>query len=239
MYILGIETTGPVGSAALYDTTQNAIALKQTQEPMGHLRLLGQMIQDILQEKNVTPEDLEAVAVSVGPGSYTGIRIGVSTARAMTQALQIPGVAVGSLDQFRLCCTGEQPVAVIFNARRGQVYGAVFDEEGNDILKPGAYMLTDVLDVVEKEGLAPLFYGDGIDAYEQQLTGRHLSPKDVRYPTAELTARMGQNKLEAGETLNWEDLLPQYMRETEAEQKLKDGTLAKMREAKMARFRNR
>lgn len=238
MYILGIETTGPVGSVALYDTEKNQITQKTTDEPMGHLRCLADMARRLLEEAGVIPGELDGIAASVGPGSYTGIRIGVSTARAMAQALDIPAISVGSLDQFRLCCKGRE-VAVIFNARRGQVYGAVFHGDGTDLLPPGPYMLTDVLEAAEQAGVRPLFYGDGVDAYADQLEGWELAEEGCRYPTAELTVRMGVQKRKAGETVEYGGLLPQYMRETEAEQKLKDGTLAKMREAKMARFRNR
>lgn len=239
MYILGIETTGPVGSVALYDPQTGQLSMKRTEEPMGHLRRLAEMAQELLTENGISPRELRAVAASVGPGSYTGIRIGVSTARAMAQALSIPAVAVGALDQFRLCCDGIRPVAVIFNARRGQVYGAVFDANGEDILKPGPYMLTEVLDRIREESVRPLFYGDGIDAGRELLTGFDLADKEERYPTAALTVRMAAEKLEAGETVSYQDLLPRYMRETEAEQKLRDGTLARLREAKMAKFRSR
>ena len=268
MYILGIETTGPVGSVALYDLDDDRpIAQKTTEEPMGHLRNLMAMASDLLEEAGAVPSDIQLVACSVGPGSYTGIRIGVTSARAIAQALDVPCVPVGALDQFRqVALRIGKPLAVIFNARRGQVYGAVYRCEERDrtldhdatfkaqvidVLPPGPYMLTDVL---EKTADLPgvIFYGDGVDAYREQMDGMTLAPETERYQTAELTVQAAisdllhaaEAKAEAPEelepgTTTFRELLPRYMRETEAEQKLKDGTLAKLRAAKMAKFRSR
>ena len=96
-----------------------------------------------------------------------------------------------------------------------------------------------------------VFYGDGVDAYREQLEGMTLAQETERYPSAALTVRAAiaevlhaaeaaaaPGELEPG-TTSFRELLPRYMRETEAEQKLKDGTLAKLRAAKMAKFRSR
>ena len=118
MYILGIETTGPVGSVALYDLDDDRpIAQKTTEEPMGHLRNLMAMASDLLEEAGAVPSDIQLVACSVGPGSYTGIRIGVTSARAIAQALGVPCVPVGALDQFRqVAMRTRHPLAVIYGA---------------------------------------------------------------------------------------------------------------------------
>ena len=127
MYILGFETTGARGSVALCNLETREIREKSTEEPMGHLRNITELASQLLRERGVEPSDLSGVAVSVGPGSYTGIRIGVSSARAVAQALNITCFAVPSLEMFREKCDGKSGCAVIVNARRGQVYGAVYE----------------------------------------------------------------------------------------------------------------
>jgi universal bacterial protein YeaZ len=239
MYILAIDTTGTIGSAALADLETGKITMKASDENMSHLKKLMPMTQMLFDESGADKSEVAAVAASIGPGSFTGIRIGVSSARAIAQALDVPCIKVPTLDTFRQKCNGEKPVAVIFNARRGQVYGAVFDRDGNDILKPGPYMLTDVLAKIEDAGVKPVFYGDGIDAYEDKLGDFEKAPKEERYQTAEMTAVVAIDKYVAGDTCAVESLLPDYMRETEAEQKLKDGSLARARAAKMAKFRSK
>lgn len=264
MYILAIETTGPLGSVAIIDG-EGKCSLKISAEEMNHLKDLMPMAQQLLSERGIDKKDLSAVAASIGPGSFTGIRIGVSSARAIAQALQIPAVAVPTLDMFKLKCDGSALIVPIFNARRGQVYGGVFGGDGEDILQSGPYLLTEVFDAVQahlaeaREGMpcgmlqasTIRFYGDGVDAYGQELAAFEkkmqktegcrilMAPKEERYQDARMTARAALKKFEKGETLIVDQLLPDYMRVTEAEQKLKDGSLEKERAAKLARFKAR
>lgn len=235
MYILAFETTGHIGSVAVIDGEGTVIS-KASHRAMSHLKELIPMAQDILEEMKISKEEISAVAASTGPGSFTGIRIGVSTARAVGQALNIPAIKVETLETFRHFSGEGKTVAVIFNARRDQVYGAVFGSEGEDILKPGAYMLSDVLEAVSDR--ETVFYGDGADAYREQLAGYEISGEDVRYQNAEAVAKIALEKYKAGRVLSYEQLLPDYMREVEADQKLRDGTLAKERAAKLERLRN-
>jgi len=265
MYILALETTGPIGSCAIIEES-GQVTMEVSAEEMNHLKDLMPMAQRLIDKLGLDKKEMTAVAASVGPGSFTGIRIGVSTARAISQALNIPAIGVPTLDAFKLKKDGVTIIVPIFNARRGQVYGGVFDEQGEDILKSGPYMLTDVLEAIETLvhdrlddapcGMAPagriMFYGDGIDAYGEQLAefknkiareaGSFVileADKEERYQTAEMTARAAFVKLQNNETVSANDLQPEYMRATEAEQKLKDGSLERERAAKMARFKAR
>lgn len=251
MYILGIETTGPIGSVAITDKNNNILCKKSSQE-MNHLKDLMPMASELIREVGISPSDISAVAASLGPGSFTGIRIGVASARGLAQALGVKTIGVGTLDAFRLkleemdSTEADCYVAPIFNARRGQVYGALMGET-KDVLSPGPYMLTDVFDGIKvlPAGCKVVFYGDGIDAYENLIDEFASSntdyviekaPAEHRYQTADMIVRCAIDKWEKGQLTEVNDLHPEYMRETEAEQKLKSGTLAKERAAKMARF---
>ena len=97
MYILAVETTGPVGSAAIIDD-QGAVSVEISSEEMNHLKDLMPMAERLLSRLNIQARDLTAAAASIGPGSFTGIRIGVASARAVAQALDIPVIAVPTLD---------------------------------------------------------------------------------------------------------------------------------------------
>lgn len=245
MYILAMETTGKIGSAAVMDPAAGTPMMEGSEEERSHLKNLMPLVSDLLRKHEIKKEEIGWVAASVGPGSYTGIRIGVASARAFAQAMRIPCIAVPTLDSFRIRCRRGDPAAVIFNARRGQVYGAVFDEDGKDILKPGPYMLQDVTDTVRKNGISPVFYGDGIDAYQgiekykEMLEGFRFAPRESRYQTAAMTAEYAALLLKDEKTVEYPELLPDYMRETEAEQRLRDGSLERARKAKMAKFMSR
>ena len=255
MYILAFETTGPICSVALLDLENDGrVFMLNGDEPMSHLRDLTANARKLMEDNGIKMGEIAAVASSIGPGSFTGIRIGVTTSRAVAQALSVPCVQVPTLEVFKEKVQGNI-VAPIFNARRGQVYGAVFADE-RDVMPPGPYMLEDVLGEIKKycnltEGEKNIvFYGDGIDAYMERLTlfkteieeafngsvKIDFSDASSRYQTADMVARFAKGKLERGETVSYEELLPDYMRKAEAEQKLEDGTLKKLREEKLARL---
>jgi tRNA threonylcarbamoyladenosine biosynthesis protein TsaB len=244
MYILAIDTTGPLGSAALLNLDNEKVLMKVSREEKGHLKNLMPLVDELLKEEQITPKDIAAVAASVGPGSYTGIRIGVSSARAFAQALDVPCIRVGSLDMFAQKAVSRD-TAVIFNARRGQVYGAVYRAGGETVMRPCPCMLEDVYNCVKENQLNPVWYGDGIDAYQgsekygKYLEGAECSPEEERYQTAEMTALEALKLYRAGKTCRVDELLPDYMRKTEAEQKLQDGSLERARAAKLAKFRSR
>ncbi|MDY2960127.1 MAG: tRNA (adenosine(37)-N6)-threonylcarbamoyltransferase complex dimerization subunit type 1 TsaB [Hornefia sp.] len=245
MYILGFETTGALGSAALYNLDTDEIRCLSVNQPMEHLKNIIGLAKRLLDDEKAGADELKAVAASVGPGSYTGIRIGVSSARAVAQGLNIPCISVPSLDIFKEKCKGDTGCAVIFNARRGQVYGAVFDETGRDVLKAGPYMLSDVVEAVSKSGKDIVFYGDGVSAYRNSedygymLENKKLAAEKDLLPTAEMVVRYGAEVYRKGNTCSYTELEPSYMRETEAEQKLRDGTLDRLRKEKMAKFAGR
>ena len=246
MLVLGIETTGAKGSCAVLETEgREILASREITGQMSHLKELARDINDMLDELGKTPGDIGAVAVSAGPGSFTGIRIGVTTARTLGQALDVPCVAVNTLELFRGLPGDGRGCAVILNARRGQVYGAVFDGEGKDILPPGPYMLTDVLDAAEEyagsgaeRSRGIRFYGDGIDAYrkmpeyEERLSAFEMAGTDERYQNARLVCLKAADMLDSGAAVSWSDIEPEYMRLAEAEQKLRDGSLRRMQEKK-------
>ena len=265
MYILAIETTGPVGTVGVIKTEEpgSPVPVKVTTNKMSHLKNLMAMTEDLFREQEIRPEAIDAVAVSAGPGSFTGIRIGVSTGRALAQVWNVPCVRVPTLMEFRLLAgTGaggedaeggdaasDGSVLAVLNARRGQVYGALFSAPGEDgsgktLIEPGPYMLADVLDRTEALGVKPVVYGDGIDAYENdaalgaRLKRYAFAQAGTRYQDARLTAAYAQILFAKGETCGYEELLPDYMRESEAEQRLKDGSLEKMRKARLERLMN-
>ncbi len=241
MYILAIETTGPLCSVALLKDNK-ILAIRESKEQKNHLRDLMPITGELLRDAAVDKKELNYIAVSKGPGSFTGIRIGVTTARALGQVLNIPVVPVGTLDGF--CAkpqstsgaSGGRVTCGIINARRGQVYGIV---KG---FKPGGpYMLTDILEILRDEvlpkGLKAEFFGDGIDAYKETILkdlrdlGYELdkdfffADEDYRYQDAGSVGLLAFEKIGKGEVLPAAEVFPDYMRKAEAQQKLEAGEL--------------
>ena len=121
MKILGIETTGPYCSAAVLDGDD--ITERVSEEKLNHLRSLTPMIDELMRAGGYKLTDMDAIAVSAGPGSFTGIRIGVSTGRALNQVCKVPLISVPTL--FAFGCSEYEAnlkgtVCPLFNARRGR-----------------------------------------------------------------------------------------------------------------------
>lgn len=232
-------------------------------EKMNHLRYLTPMIDELLAQGGFTLKDMDAIAVSTGPGSFTGIRIGVSTARGLSQVSGIPLIAVPTL--FAFGCSEyegnrEGTVCPLFNARRGQVYAGAYNDFC-EVIPGGPYMLDEFLEMVFawQDGFGPaeevadtdssgkkseikkrsgklLMIGDGVDAYAEKIkelcAGRNFEMRS-RYQDAagvcEMAADMMRDPATFGDRLNltYDRLEPEYMRMTEAEQRLRDGTLGK------------
>jgi tRNA threonylcarbamoyladenosine biosynthesis protein TsaB len=259
MKILAIETTGKYGSASVIDET-GLVCSAASSEEMNHLKGMITLIDEALRKAGVTKDELTHVAASVGPGSFTGIRIGVTTARIMSQMLGIPCIAVSTLEAMakgslnKAIASEALYVVPVINARRHQtyagVYEAVFTSDGEyqsagPVMEEKQYMIEDLLSelqarMAEYSGAAAFFTGDGIDAYggiidEMLPAGSYLFAEEaVRYQNAESVAAIALEKARAGETVSYDDLLPEYMRLAEAEQRLKAGTLSdRIRTAKV------
>lgn len=132
MKILAIETTGKYGSASVIDETGRVFSASSSEE-MNHLRGMITLIDEAVRAAGISKDELTHVAASVGPGSFTGIRIGVTTARIMSQMLGIPCIAVSTLEAMAkraldaAISSGALYVVPVINARRHQTYAGVYE----------------------------------------------------------------------------------------------------------------
>ena len=254
--ILAIETTGKYGSASVIREDGVSFTAYSENE-MNHLRDIITICDEAVCRAGITKRELSHVAASVGPGSFTGIRIGVTSARTLAQMLGIPcigvsslnGMAAGVLEDARN--RGCRYIAPIINARRHQIYAGVwmtFLPHDTIVWRDGdwlpyrkefeerQYMIEELLSLLDERtrimGEKIYFTGDGIDAYEDII--RESIPEDsfvlaeepLRYQDAGYIAGLALIKAKEGRTLSYDELLPEYMRLSEAEQRLKAGTLS-------------
>lgn len=236
MRIIGIETTGPYCSAAMM--TDDGIIEIKGEEKLSHLSGLTGMISKLLDGEGISAGDLDFVAVSCGPGSYTGIRIGVSTARAIGQAAGVPLIDVPTLPAFGTSVAEKaeegKTVCPLFNARRNQVYAGAYS--GTDETVPaGAYMLDEFIGMLgDADDL--IFIGDGVTAYRDQIeklcAGKKIALDENTQSAAgvcRMAARMLADPEKFGSLtgLSPEEIKPRYMRMAEAEKNLREGKLGK------------
>jgi tRNA threonylcarbamoyl adenosine modification protein YeaZ len=125
VFVLAIDTSSPAvtaGVVAVGDDGVTLAAVRAQVSPRGHGELLSPSIADCLADAGITASELAAVVAGVGPGPYTGLRVGLVTAAALAQALAIPAYGVCSLDAIGAACADEPNLLVVTDARRREVY---------------------------------------------------------------------------------------------------------------------
>ena len=155
--ILSIETGTDICSVALANDGE-LMALRESDEGRDHAKKVALFVDELLRETGVQPSDLDAIAVGKGPGSYTGLRIGVSFAKGMCYALNIPLIALGSLDALTEVAREDFDAGILdiedeewakaklcplVDARRMEVYAQVFDNEGKALTDVVAEVVTE------------------------------------------------------------------------------------------------
>ncbi|MEM1041753.1 MAG: tRNA (adenosine(37)-N6)-threonylcarbamoyltransferase complex dimerization subunit type 1 TsaB [Bacteroidota bacterium] len=220
MPLLALETATDVCSVALVDGDARVTGLAETLEPRSHAARLVPLIQELLAEHGFAPSDLDAVAVSAGPGSYTGLRIGASTAKGLAWVTGADLVAVPSLEALAFGALGRiaegDLLVAAFRSRRGEVYAAAFGRSGDSLstLVPAEAVLLDALAawLPGTEGTRWVAGEAGALAAEALPTEtRVLDPAAVR-PSAALVGVLGVRRLAAGQTEDVAAFEPDYLK---------------------------
>lgn len=182
--ILNIDTATNIGSVCLSKDGQVLQTLVNDQQ-QDHAATMTLFIQQLMQEHRVTPAQLDAIAVSAGPGSYTGLRVGVATAKGLCYAWEKPLIAISTLQQMTLgilsVANDESALyAPMLDARRMEVYTAVYTAQLDEILAPQALILTPEAYAAQLADKKVFFFGNGSDKW-QQLMGQHAHATFLPY----------------------------------------------------------
>ena len=225
MKILGIDSSGLVATVAIQSDDilvgEYTIHNKKT-----HSQTLLPMIQDMLRMAEVPVEELDAIAVAAGPGSFTGLRIGAATAKGLGQALNIPLVAVSSLEGLAYNLAGADAlVCPIMDARRNQAYYGIYDVSGElpvVVAEQDAAPIDTVLQKARETGREMIFVGDGVPVFanriaEEEGLAYRLGADNVRYQKASSVAALGRKLMEQGKGMPAECFAPIYLRLSQAE----------------------
>lgn len=196
--ILGIDTTTKACSVALLVDGSCTEHRMINAANYSHAENLHRMIDEVLQSSNCAPNALDAVAVSRGPGSYTGLRIGVSAAKGLCYGLGVPLISINTL---QLLCESEKLKAIsaqrlcpMIDARRNEVYTAVFDASGELIESYHPLILDQHSFGAMAEEYQIAFFGDGSEKFESQFlhSNRIFIPEVT--PDAANMGRMASGK---------------------------------------------
>jgi tRNA threonylcarbamoyladenosine biosynthesis protein TsaB len=216
-YILQLETSTKQCSVALAFNGKPIASKKLLKESFSHSEKLHLFISELLKEAHLKPIDLDAVAVSKGPGSYTGLRIGVAAAKGICFALEIPLIALNALEILAQTPPIEKKVDFIIpmlDARRMEVYTAVFDCNKNWIQQTTALVLAkdSFLEVVKEKPCVIL--GDGAQKFKE-LTPQINAyfPIHTQYPNADDMSALAWKKYTKNEFESLAYFEPYYLKE--------------------------
>lgn len=225
MKILGIESSGLVAGVALLED-EVLIGEYTTNFKKTHSQTLLPMLDQLTQMLECDLQSLDAIAVAKGPGSFTGLRIGSATAKGLGLALDLPLIAVPTVESLAYNLWGcEGLVCPLMDARRKQVYTGIyrFDEEGMQTVKePCALDVDELLDEISGYGQAVVFLGDGVPVYEERIAERcrvpyRFAPAHMnRQRAASLCARAAEY-LALGRVETADEHRPEYLRLSQAE----------------------
>lgn len=198
-YILNIETATKNCSVSLAQDGKTILCKEISEQGYSHAEKLHVFIEEILKETGTDVQQLKAIAVSKGPGSYTGLRIGVSTAKGLCYALGIPLVAVDTLQVLANKASIENGLIVpMIDARRMEVYSAVFDADHKKIMEVQAEILTENSYAEIPEDI--FFIGDCQEKCKTVLTkgNFHFIP-EIIFPSANEMSALSFEKFSKNE----------------------------------------
>ena len=211
-FILNIETATKNCSVCLACEGEAVIIKEYAGEGYTHAEKLHVFISDALRGGGITFNDLNAVAVSMGPGSYTGLRIGVSAAKGLCYALNIPLIAIDTLSLLSGQVSVQNGFIVpMIDARRMEVYSAIFDSGYAKVRETRA-------EVISESSFADLsgpihLLGDGADKCREVLTGEKFIYHDIPYPSAKGMAPLSYDKYKKSDTVDVAYFEPFYLKD--------------------------
>lgn len=201
MKLLAIETTAPVATVALWRDGEGT--LYSADDTKKHAETVLPLVERLLAETGETLSAMDYFAVDIGPGSFTGVRIGVCIANAFGYAMQKPVIGCNALETLREALRGvSEPVCTMIDARNGNAYAALYEGE-NVLLEPKAVVAAEYLDRLPGN---VRFVGD-VPGLAQS------DPASARYPDAGALARLAARRTERAQ----ERALPLYLRASQAE----------------------
>ncbi|HEU4634264.1 MAG TPA: tRNA (adenosine(37)-N6)-threonylcarbamoyltransferase complex dimerization subunit type 1 TsaB [Flavisolibacter sp.] len=179
-YILNIDTAVITASVCLAKNDR-ALVEKVNPSQKDHAAWLHNAIKEVIEEAALSLQELDAIAVSSGPGSYTGLRVGMAAAKGLCYALQKPLITIGTLKMMAVAAQGEGPelLCPMIDARRMEVFTAVYDKNLSEILSP-------INVIIEKNSFEEIlrhnsvsFFGNGSDKFRAVSSSKNAHFKKI------------------------------------------------------------
>lgn len=228
MKILALDSSGIVASVAILED-DNMIAEYTINHKKTHSQTLLPMIDEIIKMTETDLDTLDAIAISGGPGSFTGLRIGSATAKGLGLALDKKLINIPTVDglAYNLCNTSKI-VCPIMDAKRNQVYTGIFEFNCNELLTIQEQIAVDILDIIimlNELGREVVFVGDGIDVYKETIerelkVSYSFAPAHLNKQRAGAVGALALQYAKQGKVQTATEHAPDYLRLSQAEREL-------------------
>ena len=212
-YILNLETATKNCSVSISQNGQTILCKEMAEAGYSHAEKLHVFIEECIKESNISFKDLSAIAVSQGPGSYTGLRIGVSAAKGLCFALDLPLIAVDTLQVLASKLSISDGVIIpMIDARRMEVYSAIFNSKLEKIREVQAEILTE--SSFEEISETIHFVGDCAEKAKTVLTkSNFIFHEEIIYPSANEMSELSYNKFQENKLEDVAYFEPYYLKD--------------------------
>ncbi len=227
MLTLAIDTATEVGCVCLYSSDEGLIGEVRLGTQRRHSEKLLETVDFLLSSASISIEDLDFFTISIGPGSFTGLRVGLSTVKGLSFASGKPVVAVSTLEAFAfMMLPTDKLICPLLDARKKEVYGAVFKQENNRLIKIVSESVAPAEEILSAIKGETVFFGSGALLYRDVIINylgkkAFFRPEPLNHPMGSMVALCGLQKAEKGEFSDPERVVPLYLRKSEAEIKYK------------------
>jgi tRNA threonylcarbamoyladenosine biosynthesis protein TsaB len=222
MLILGIETSTEVSSVSIW-SHEGPVSGMHVARGRGHVEFLMPAITDLQQRAGLSPEGLTGIAVGLGPGLFTSMRVGIATAKTIAQVLRVPIVGISSLDVLAFGVRySPKTICACVDARRGEVFAAFYKHTPGGLLRLSDYAAW-LPKTLASEMLARrdefLLVGSGAHVYREELAVRRteMAGEGALFPRADALIELALPRFERDETAPVAQLEPLYVRRSDAE----------------------
>lgn len=228
MKILALDASGIVATVAIA-SEEEIIAEYTIKYKKTHSQTLLPMIDEIMRFVELKMTDIDYIAVTRGPGSFTGLRIGAATAKGLAQAMKIPVVPVSTLEALAFNVTDSNYlICPIMDARRNNVFTGIYKNEQNKIecvMKQDALSIDELIDKLNVMNEKVIFVGDGIKAHNEYIRKNlkvefKYAPISVREQKASSLANLAIEYIKEGRVVDSKDFELEYLRKSQAEREL-------------------
>ncbi len=223
MIVLGVETATPQAGCAL-GGAEGVLASFHVARGRRHAEVLVPAIEFTCRQAGVRLKEVSVVAVDVGPGLFTGLRVGVATAKAMAQGLRVPMVGLSSLDLLAFAVRHtSRLIAAVVDARRGEVFSALYRPVPGGVQRLGPPTVSSPQDVASElmaRNEETVLVGDGAQRYAAELGGGHhveIADAGLSYPSAAALVELAHPRAIREEFVQPWELEPLYLRKSDAE----------------------